>query len=420
MVQLGELVMILDLHRQGLSITAIARQLSLDRKTVRKYIARGLAPPTYTPRPPRERRLAPFLAYLRERVAAYPALTGTRLWRELKERGYTGGYTAVTDYLRAVRPALPAPFEVRFETPPGQQAQVDFARFVVTFTNEPGVIRIVWLFSMVLGHSRQIWARFVLHQDLQTVLRCHIAAFADLGGVPGEILYDRMKTAVTGEGEDGHIVYNRSLMALAAHYGFLPRACRPYRAKTKGKVERPFRYVREDFFLARSFCDLDDLNAQLADWLATVANLRLHGTTHRIVSEAFAEERPSLQPLPAVPFRAVLRLERRVTHEGLVSVGGNLYSVPDRTRRIVEVHQFADEIQIFDAGRLVAVHAVVEGRRRSLVAPGHRRPPKPVRHLERPGRDGPSVISRAGDQVARRSLEIYAAVGRRLAEGGRP
>jgi transposase len=411
--------MILDLHRQGLSITAIARQLSLDRKTVRKYIARGLEPPTYTPRPPRERRLAPFLAYLRERVAAYPALTGTRLWRELKERGYTGGYTAVTDYLRAVRPALPAPFEVRFETPPGQQAQVDFARFVVTFTNEPGVTRIVWLFAMVLGHSRHIWARFVLHQDLQTVLRCHIAAFADLSGVPGEILYDRMKTAVTGEGEDGHIVYNRSLMALAAHYGFLPRACRPYRAKTKGKVERPFRYVREDFFLARSFCDLDDLNAQLADWLATVANVRLHGTTHRIVSEAFAEERPSLQPLPAVPFRAVLRLERRVTHEGLVSVGGNLYSVPDRTRRIVEVHQFADEIQIFDAGRLVAVHAVVEGRRRSLVAPGHRRPPKPVRHLERPGRDGPSVINRAGDQVARRSLEIYAAVGRRLAEGGR-
>jgi transposase len=419
-VQLGELVMILDLHRQGLSITAIARQLSLDRKTVRKYIARGLEPPAYTPRPPRERRLAPFLPYLRERVAAYPALTGSRLWRELKERGYAGGYTAVTDYLRAVRPALPAPFEVRYETPPGQQAQADFARFVVTFANEPGVTRIVWLFSMVMGHSRHIWARFVLHQDLQSVLRCHIAAFADLGGVPGEILYDRMKTAVIGEGEDGHIVYNRSLVALAAHYGFLPRACRPYRAKTKGKVERPFRYVREDFFLARSFCDLDDLNAQLADWLATVANVRLHGTTQRIVSEAFAEERPSLRPLPAVPFRAVLRLERRVTHEGLVSVGGNLYSVPDRTRRVVEVHQFADEIQIFDAGRLVAVHAVVEGRRRSLVAPGHRRPPKPVRHLERTGRDSPSVIGRAGDQVARRSLEIYAAVGRRLAEGGRP
>ncbi len=100
--------------------------------------------------------------------------------------------------------------------------------------------RIVWLFSMVLGHSRHVWARFVLHQDLQTVLRCHIAAFTALGGVPLEILYDRMKTAVTGESEDGKIVYNCSLVALAAHYGFLPRACRPYRAKTTDVIDKSF------------------------------------------------------------------------------------------------------------------------------------------------------------------------------------
>src|SRR3712207_4572486 len=114
--------MILDLHRQGLSVSAIARQLGLDRKTVRKYIARGLEPPAYKPRPPRERGLDAFTGYLRERVAAYPALTGSRLWREIKELGYAGGYTAVTDYLRDVRPAEPVPFEVRFETPPGHQA----------------------------------------------------------------------------------------------------------------------------------------------------------------------------------------------------------------------------------------------------------------------------------------------------------
>ena len=105
---------------------------------------------------------------------------------------------------------------------------------------------------------------------------------------------------------DGHIVYNRSLLALGQHYGFQPRACRPYRAKTKGKVERPFSYIRQDFFLARSFRNLDDLNAQLDDWLATVANVRLHGTTQRIVSEAFAAEQPELQPLPAMPFDALL------------------------------------------------------------------------------------------------------------------
>ena len=120
-----------------------------------------------------------------------------------------------------------------------------------------------------------------------------------------------MKTAVTGEDGHGHIVYNRSLLALAQHYRFHPRACRPYRAKTKGKVERPFSYIRQDFFLARTFRNLEDLNTQLQDWLASVANVRQHGTTQRIVAEAFAAERPELQPLPATSFDALLKLERR-------------------------------------------------------------------------------------------------------------
>jgi transposase len=221
----------------------------------------------------------------------------------------------VTDFLREVRPSPLLPFEVRFETPPGEQAQVDFAHFEVIFADEPGAVRKVWLFSLVLGHSRLIWARFVAHQDLQTVLRCHMAALAALGGVPREILHDRMKTAMIGEDDQAHIVYNRALIEFAGHYGFCPKACRPYRAKTKGKVERPFRYIREDFYLARAFRNLDDLNAQLAHWLGTVANPRVHATTRRVVNEAFAEEKLVLQPLPLVPYRAVLKLERRISHE---------------------------------------------------------------------------------------------------------
>ncbi len=126
------------------------------------------------------------------------------------------------------------------------------------------------------------------------------------------ILYDRMKTAVIGEDADGLVVYNRALVDLARHYGFQPRACRPYRPKTKGKVERPFRYIREDFFLGNSFRNLDDLNAQLRHWLDTVANPRVHATTQRIVNEAFAEEKSALKPLPLAPYRSVLKLERRV------------------------------------------------------------------------------------------------------------
>src|SRR5258705_6796277 len=171
-----------------------------------------------------------------------------------------------------------------------------------------------------------------------------MAAFEAIGGVPKEILYDRIKTAVIGEG-GGSIVYNRALIDFARHYGFQPKACRPYRAKTKGKVERQYQYIREDFFLARSFRNLDDLNAQLRHWLDTVANPRVHATTQCVVNEAFAAEQPQLGALPLASFRSVLKLERRVSHEGMVSVGGNFYSVPDATRkRIVEVHTLANEV----------------------------------------------------------------------------
>ena len=416
-IKLGELVMILDLHRQGLSVSAIARHLCIDRKTVRSAIAKGLEPPKYKTRPPRARITDPFEPYLKERLAAYPGLTAMRLWREVKERGYAGGYSVLRDCVRDLRPPRTAGFEVRFETPPGEQAQVDFAHFEVEFADDPGVKRVVWLFSMVLGYSRLIWGRFVVHQDLQSVLRCHIAALEAIGGAPREILYDRMKTAVIGEDADGLVVYNRALVDLARHYGFQPRACRPYRPKTKGKVERPFRYIREDFFLGGSFRNLDDLNAQLRHWLDTVANPRVHATTQRVVNEAFAEEKSALKPLPLAPYRTVLKLERRVSHEGMVSIGGNLYSVPDTARRrVLDVHVFADEIRIFEAGALIASHAPLEGRDQRRLDPAHRKPLPPPRRRSTDGE--PTVIRRAGDRVARRSLDFYEAVGRRLAGRG--
>jgi hypothetical protein len=139
-IKLGELVMILDLHRQGLSVSAIARQLCIDRKTVRSAIAKGLEPPKYKTPTPRPRITDPFEPYLKERLAAYPGLTAVRLWREVKERGYAGGCSVLRDCVRDLRPPRSAGFEVRFETPPGQQAQVDFAHFEVEFADEPGVI----------------------------------------------------------------------------------------------------------------------------------------------------------------------------------------------------------------------------------------------------------------------------------------
>jgi transposase len=402
----------LELHRQGLSVSAIAERTGHDRKTVRKYIAGGLVVPAYKPRLPQPQVVEPFKNYLRERLGAWPELTGARLLREIRELGYQGGKTAVNDFLRLVRPAPAPTFEVRFETPAGQQAQVDFAEFRVAFADEGGMERKVWLFAMVLGHSRYLWAQFVMHQDLPTVLRCHMEAFEHFGGVPREILYDRMKTAVLGEpDEDKAIVYNAKLLACGAHYGFVPRACQPYRAQTKGKVERPYRYIRADFFMARQFQGIEDMNRQLRQWLDTVANVRRHGTTDRIVSEHFQAERAILQALPAGRFDAVLRSERRVSSDGCVSVGGNYYSVPDGTRaRVLEVETSAHQVRIHEDGQLIAVHNLLQGRKQRSVLPGHRH-----HVVSRPSwreRSGQRLLP--GHAVATRSLGVYEQIARHL------
>ncbi len=154
MIRLGEAMMILVLHRQGLSVTAIARRTGRDPKTIRTYIERGVEVPAYGLRKVgRPSKIAPYMEFLRERVTAFPDLTASRLTREIREMGYEGAYTAVKRYLSAIRPEHDhKPYELRFETKAGVQAQVDFARFVVELTDEPGVMRIVWLFSLVLGY----------------------------------------------------------------------------------------------------------------------------------------------------------------------------------------------------------------------------------------------------------------------------
>ncbi|GBQ40842.1 transposase [Komagataeibacter europaeus LMG 18890] len=400
--------MIQELKRQGLSISAIARQTGLDRKTVKKYLANGLEAPAYAPRKPVASAAEPYRTYLLERMASYPGLSSRRLHREIRDMGYDGAYSSLTEYLRQIRPPLPRPYERRFETGAGVQAQVDFAEFQTVFTGEPGIVRKVLLFSMVLGHSRWLWGRFCPNQGLETVMRCHIAAFEAMAGCCTEILYDRMKTAVIGEDDAGVVTYNASLVALLAHYGSAPRACQPYRAKTKGKVERPFRYIRQDFFLGRSFHDLDDLNAQFDVWRADIANAREHATTGRIVQEHFAQEQPHLHPLPALRYDAVLSVERRISREGMVAVAGNYYSVPDTARRrVVEIQHHTHEVLIFEEGKLIARHPVLEGKNRKRIEPGHRKAPLAQRAEMLPTTPAVPILPRP--------LAFYGAVGERLA-----
>lgn len=169
-----------------------------------------------------------------------------------------------------------------------QTGAAGLCRFCSRVQRESRRIRKIWLFSMILGHSRRLWGQFVASQNLQSVLRCHIGAFKAMNGAPEKVLYDRIKTAVIGEDEAGIITYNAALVALLNHYGAAPLVCRPYRSKTKRKLERPFRYIRQDFCLARSFRNLHDLDAQFDAWRGRECDDR--EDRRRVVAERTKED----------------------------------------------------------------------------------------------------------------------------------
>ena len=400
--------MIHELKAQGLSISEIARRLGIDRKTVRKYLQSDQNQLEALQRQPRPGKLTPYHGYLCERLREYPQLSSRRLLRDIEQLGYRGGYSILTNYVRGIRPAAEVDYEIRYETPPGLQAQVDFAHFEVEFAERPGTRSRVYLFAMVLGHSRYLWGRFCNNQKLQTVLAMHIHAFEAFGGAPKQVLYDRMKTAVIGEDANGEVRYNQTLQSLLLHYGAVPRACRAYRAKTKGKVERVFRYVRQDFFAGRRFESLAHLNECFEKWRNEVANQRCHGSTGKIVAKAFKAEQSVLQGLPSRAFETLLALERKINREGWVSYDGNRYSVPNGTGvRLVEVQVLAMELLIVVDSEVIARHPIATGKGQSVIDPSHRKL-RDCKLVEMP------ELSQS-TAVAQRSLSFYHAVGDRLA-----
>ena len=192
---------------------------------------------------------------------------------------------------------------IRFETPPGHQAQVDFAEFRFPWGKRYALL-------VVLGYSRMLWLGFYPKQDMHALFRGLEAAFAFFGGVPKELLFDQMKAVITRDLrlQGGQLVKNEEFLRFAAHWGFLPRACRPYRAQTKGKVERPVRYVRENFVYGRDFLGDADLDEQSTRWLAEIANVRVHGTTRERPVQRLLQEQPLLGALAAQPYRSVIVL----------------------------------------------------------------------------------------------------------------
>lgn len=284
------------LSEDGVPKARIARQLGVSRQTVYNHLNREEVFPKV--RAPRASKLDAYKGVIRTRLEQFD-LPGTVLLRELRLQGYTGGITILREFMRPLKASLVRRVTERFETTPGRQAQMDWG--------ECGTVQVgderkkLYVFVLVLGYSRMMYATFTTSCRLPVLLGCMKEAFSILG-IPREVLVDNMKQAVdTHDVVTGKVTWNRSFLDFAAHHGFLPVACPPYWPRVKGKVERGVGYLKASFLEGRTFTDLQDLNGQLQAWLDGVANTRVHGTTKARPVDRFSQEQAHLRPLGGVP-----------------------------------------------------------------------------------------------------------------------
>lgn len=369
MLKVEDRFMIKELHRTGVSISDIARLTGHDRKTVRAVIA---APLIRQRRParPRASKLDPYTSYLQQRLAD-GVFNAQKLFHELQAQGYPGQRGLVRTFVQPFRQARAAQAIVRFETAPGEQAQVDWGHFgTIEHRGRP---RKLYAFLFTLGWSRASYLEFTVSLTSAVFLRCHIHAFHALGGIPRRILYDNLKSVVLDRDAEGTIRWQPTFLDFATYYGFSPQACRPYRAQTKGKVERGIGYVRTSFWPGLTVADLTDLNGQARDWTTTIANQRVHGTTGEVPAARLPQE--GLQPLAGKPdYDTCLVGYRRSSRDSRLSYGGNFYSVPVAyAGQQLLVRELEDEVLVVVSpqGDEIARHELASGANQQIIMPAH-------------------------------------------------
>ncbi len=349
------------LKKSGLGIKTIARRLDLDPGTVRKYLTQTDIQP-YSRDCPAKNSLTEFEEWLRAR-APEVMFNGKVLFREAREQGFSGSYSIIKRFLKPIREQERVATEatIRFETPPGLQGQVDWGSSTIWLGENR---RRVHFFVLVLGFSRRMFVRAYLNEKRHNVIDGHQRAFAWYGGYPKELLYDNARTMVMTERPPAERL-NKVFEDFARHHGFEVRFCRPYRPRTKGKVESGVKYVKRNFLAGRRFRDLDDLNASLEQWMREEADMRIHGTTHVTPMSRWAEESAALIPLSVVrPWQPDLEHIRRVANDSRITIETNRYPVaPSAIGKTVSVHVEAGKIEIRnEAGEAVGSHEQLHGR----------------------------------------------------------
>ena len=381
MINREDWIIIKEMRSRGCHIKDIAHKLGCCGKTVSRALKRQGPPP---PRKSgvRKSKLDDFKQTIDDSLADN-LWNAEVIYTQLVQQGYTGGKTLLRDYIhpkRALRGALET---TRFETQPGEQLQHDWGELNLIVAGES---HRVYISVNVLSNSRRFFVWGAPRNDAEHTYESLIRSFEWFGGITSEVLVDNQKAAVLKHHHRGKPVFNEGFLMLACHYGFKPRACKPYRARTKGKVERMVRYVKEHFFqLYREFESFAHLNQLLEKWLMEVADQRIHNTLKEVVAERFEREQPKLQALPHVRFDTSYYETRRVPVDRYINVRGNRYSVPDNlVDQTVHIRIGLDgSLRIYDQQEtMVAKHLLKDGRNRWVRQQGHHKMLHDAVHVE--------------------------------------
>jgi transposase len=343
------------LKQRGVYNKDIAAEIGVHPKTVSRALKRGSEP--QRPSAERESKLEPYKATV-DRLLAEGVWNAVVIYREIQAEGYVGKPTILREYIAPKRALRSGRATVRFETKPGQQLQSDWGEIETTIAGEE--VKVHFQVNE-LGYSRRFHFWCTDSHDAEHTYEGLIRSLEYFGGVPEEVLVDNQKAAVLEHKGRARVRFNERFVDLAGHYGFVPKACRPYRARTKGKDERMVGYIKHHFFVRyRAFESWVHLNQLAEQWLAQEADPRVHGTVHEVVAERFKREVPTLGPLPASRYDTSYRETRQVSWDSYIDVRGNRYSVPSELvgQTVVVRIGLDDTLRVYHQETLVASHTL--------------------------------------------------------------
>lgn len=368
MLSKEDFIVIKTLSQRGVYQKDIAEEIGVHPKTVSRALKRGSAP--IAKRKHRGSKLDPHKDKI-DQLLNDGVWNAMVILREIQEDGYQGGTTILRQYIAPKRALRPGKATVRFETKPGKQLQTDWGAIETKIAGQKTKVHFI---VNELGYSRRFHFWCTNSEDAEHTYEGLIRSLEYFGGVPEQVLVDNQKVAVLEHPARGKPRFNERFIDLAARYGFTPRACKPYRARTKGKDERMVGYVKGNFFVRyRAFESWAHLNQLAEKWLAEEADPRVHGTVREVVLERFAREAPWLQPLPNRRFDTSYREIRQVAWDSYIEVRGNRYSVPDRLagRSVTVRIGLEGDLRVFHGDQLVASHLLRPARQGWVTIPDH-------------------------------------------------